>query len=460
MPSIGHYIKSAFAICDAERCSMVHSAVAFWSVGVCLAVGCRNSDHNVKKYQVESSSMAPTWFGTHLSATCSKCGQQSLVVDEAYDAAIPTRCFSCGAVCLPPTGVKPGEMIEVTRCSEKTPLRRFDVVTFGDSKNEQAVSPNTLKRVWALPGERIELLGGEAWIDGKLLQKTPKELAAVSIPISRFPRDTFSHWWIVDDSSNEATSIETAAGESPLNLEADQRLEFRYARPNRLLEQPAMLPSRIVDDFPFNQNSIAPFHEVPDFLLAFELDESAMAPWTICLRSEEKLYCVQIVSEGVADDAAKVNSVVAAGSNRMLIAICDGRLLVATEQKVKEWRLVDFEANWVTGAAKQDSLISITTTEALRLKRLLVARDQWLGPRESRLTDWVPNGTEAEIREEVAGGYFVLGDNLQLSLDSRDASMGRIARDRIRGHVKRQKSSPTWILSLLNHSFRDVGTAK
>ena len=443
-----HSMKFSAVDCGAECYGTLQSAVAFWVVLFSFAIGCGPPNPNVANYQIGSSSMSPTWFGPHLTATCIHCGQQSAVVQEAYDPVVTTRCFSCGAVCFCKNDLHAGEVIGITRCTANASLKRFDVVTFDTPSYDDDESPQTLKRVWALPGERIELRDGEAWVDGKQLQKSSQELAAICVPLSRFPKDIRSHWWVVDSSSSESTRIELSANQSHLKLENRQRLEFRYVRPNRNPETPEMLPCQIVNDFPFNQNSIAKFHEVVDFLLAIELVKPAIAPWLVSLQSEGKQYKVRLGSNSESHS----RSAYVDGSNRLVIAVCDGRLLASTENLKSQWKLVDLEEILDPVNVVQDSQITITTTETMGIKRLLVARDQWLGPRESRVTEWMPIGTEAE----VAGGYFVLGDNLQLSIDSRDATVGRIAPERIAGRVKRLEDSSEWILSLLNHAFRDV----
>jgi Signal peptidase, peptidase S26 len=442
---------------SAESLSALQSAVAFWGVFIGFAIGCGRPTSNLVKYQIDSSSMAPTWFGPHLIASCRECGQRSAVVREAFDPALPTRCFSCGAVCESPKaqlgGIHAGEVIEISK--SETSLTRFDVVTFkpspGSSEHDEGAQRETLKRIWALPGEYLELHDGNAWIDGKPLQKSIGEFAAIGIPLSRFPKDSRSHWWVVDKANGE-THIELAAGQGYLNLQRDQRLEFRYVRPNRNAQSPAMLRSPVVNDFPFNQNSIAQFHDVADVLLAIELYKPVATPWVVKFGTEGGLYRVHVGANEQVDGTAKVET-----ATHMVFAICDGRLLVSTDLNDYQWELVDLVSEVDSEHVAPDSLLSITTTGDLGISRLLVARDQWLGPRMSREVDWVPTGNKHEIETAVAGGYFVLGDNLELSSDSRDAAVGRISPKRITGQVKRLGSEPHWIRELLDHTFRDVG---
>ena len=424
---------------DAERCWVLQSAVAFWGVLLGFAIGCDHSTNNVTKYQISSSSMAPTWFGPHLKATCSACGQRSEIVLEAYDPAMPTRCTSCGAVCDSPNklnedDIQPGEVIEITRPASSTGLKRFDLVTFSSSKLDSStqVSPETLtetlKRIWALPGEDIQLHDGNAWIDGKLLKKSIREFTSICVPLSCFPKSTRSHWWVTDNANNHGTRIEDAAIQGQLILERGQQLEFRYLRPNRNPEAAQMLPSSVVSDFPFNQTSIAKFYDVADVLLAIEFVKPTSEAWQVSIQSEGKRYTLRLN----ANDDARRDSINLENIKRVVIAVCDGRMLVSTERTDHEWNLAELVRDTVQVAVDQapvDSLIRITTTEALHISRLLVARDQWLGPRKVARRI-------GRLRKEDTAGYFVLGDNLELSVDSRDASIGRIAPDRITGQAK------------------------
>jgi hypothetical protein len=457
MHRIRNPIRSHTIVCGAKCCGALQSAVAFWIVVFGIAIGCRPPENSFTKYQVGSSSMAPAWFGPHRTATCKECGQQSIVVYEAYDPVVPTRCFSCGAICFCSNNLESGEVIEVSQRDVSASLKRFDVVTFDTPESDEEESLQALKRIWALPNERIELHDGKAWIDGRQLQKSAKELAEVCVPLSRFPKDNRSHWWVTDPPSGESTRIESAAIQTHIRLEPNRRLEFRYVRPSRNPETPEMFPSPIVDDYPFNQNSIAQFHEVPDYMLAVELVKPMLTPWFVCLHSQGKQYRVRVGSSG-DESRGQANSALAEIDSgvRLVIAVCDDRFLASTENRDSQWKLVDLEEALDSGNVQLDTLISITTTETLPIKRLLVARDLWLGPRESRLTEWMPSGTNAEIEAEVARGYFMLGDNLQLSFDSRDSTFGRVSRDRIKGTVERLEDSPAWILSLLNHTFREV----
>ena len=296
------------------------------------------------------------------------------------------------------------------------------------------------KRIWALPDEQIELRDGQAWVNGQLLQKSVDEFAEVCVPLSDYPKDSFSHWWL-EDASHSLARVEDTARAKSLMLQPSHQLQFRYARPARDPSTPALVPSSFVDDYPCNQSSTAELHQVDDYLVAIELSEPTKSAWQISLSSGQQTYPVTI------DDS---NSQLQA-SHFLMVAICDGRLLVSSETADQQTPLADFNSAatskgvYEATTGSEPPLITISTQQPLMIKRLIVARDLWLGPRENRARTWTPEpGIDTS-------GYFMLGDNLPLSVDSRDSRVGRIAPDRIAGRVNStypNASRKAWIQRL------------
>ena len=245
----------------------------------------------------------------------------------------------------------------------------------------------------------------------------------------------------MEDESHSLARVEDTARAKPLVLHPSQQLQFRYARPTRDPSTPALTSSSFVDDYPCNQNSTAELHQVDDYLIAIELSEPSNSVWQISLRSGQQTYPIAI------DDS---NSQLHA-SQFLVVAICDGRLLVSTETADQQTLLADFNsaatAKGIYEATTDNAptLITISAQQQLTIKRLIVARDLWLGPRENRAQNWTP---ESGIDNS---GYFVLGDNLPLSVDSRDSRVGRIAPNRITGRVNStypNASRKAWIQRL------------
>ncbi len=507
-------VKQIADCCNAECYAAPQSAVAFSifikanaSVDVvlgsviplvvllCLAgIGCSGRGSDRERFQVASSSMAPRLLGPHFVDVCQDCGHRGVSAVEAFDANIPTRCFACGAVSVVDSQASVGDLVEIVHNVSDAPVARFAVVVYESTQEKThrveraqriesasatkhwtshpSENHRVLKRVWALPGERIALRDGEAWIDGRQLRKTVQEMAAVSIAIGRLPADARSHWWVCDSGNNLPIPLEQKTIDGRCDLLVGQRLEFRYARPSRNPLLHALVPSPLVDDYPCNQNNTAALHAVSDYLVAMEVAEPASSVWSLQLRWNGEPITIKISSADAASPSVDVQadtsgngsqialSVSIPAARFLVAAICDGRLLVSTE--TGNWRFA-LGAKSVSSTAKpvsgpedlerveteqlQQPLALIETENALSIKRMLVARDLWLGPREDRATEWTePKGKNAE------DGYFVLGDNLPLSLDSRDLSISRIAPKRIIGRLATSSLGANWIETLLSEN--------
>ena len=476
-------VVSIAAIVNSEL--VVRCVVSLGTLFCIAGIGCNGSGANgigSERFQLASSSMAPRLLGPHFVDLCPRCGQQGASAAEAYDANRPTRCFQCGAVSVVDNEVKAGDVVEIVRDVNLRPLRRFDVIVYESTSDDSTESERTLrdatiegkdsvlrkqtsqftaKRVWALPGDSIELRDGEAWVNGQQLQKSLREMAEVGIVISRFPADARSHWWVRESPLDPPIRIEKRADARSYRLQAAQRLEFRYARPSRNLAVEDLVPSPLVDDYTCNQNSTAALHKVTDYLVAVELAAAPTSDWSIGLCCNNKPLVLRVLAEGSeppeftlqGDNTLKRSSapsLLTIPSARCLVAAeCDGRLLVATEKGDWQWALNELhetasdtvqmrskpvalvhEAEQQVELEPHPPIVWIESAGVLSVHRLVVERDLWLGPREERVAQW-SEPTDQAAKE----GYFVLGDNLPLSLDSRDQSIGRIAAKRIVGRL-------------------------
>lgn len=130
--------------------------------------------------------MAETLLGAHATVICPACGWQ-------YDVGLPST---------PSGGVRPGAMVRETLCPNchthsdvpaggllpkagdrilvhKWPFeiggifrpQRWDVIVFRDPADPET---NYIKRLVALPGESVELLDGDLYINGRIERKPPQ----------------------------------------------------------------------------------------------------------------------------------------------------------------------------------------------------------------------------------------------------------------------------------------------
>ncbi len=149
----------------------------------------------MEAFRIPTGSMADTLMGAHFRMRCPECGYRYeygfVPTNPLYglpEDTIPpgpiqvgeqTRCPSCGYF-TPTTKVMPvanGDRILVLKCiyQFKEP-NRWDVVVF---KNPINPSENYIKRLIGLPGDTIEIIDGDIYIDGQIAQTGPGAAGAV-----------------------------------------------------------------------------------------------------------------------------------------------------------------------------------------------------------------------------------------------------------------------------------------
>jgi hypothetical protein len=407
--------------------------------------GCDQRDKRVAtRFQIASASMVPRWRGPHFLATCTKCKQTEAIACDTFERLLPTRCYRCGHTCTIGEEVWPGDVVTVEPIAVQAPLQRFDVIVI-DHDLQRAEPHGTpslaVKRIWGMPGERVELRDGELWIHGTQFQKSLQQLARVAIPLSSYPDDPHQHWWHLRKEHVEPQLLRASKQALPLRLNAGERLLFVYHQPGRSPDTRTLEPARIVDDYISNQNSTAIFHAVPDILVAFELAEACHSPWRVQFQLGKYDCCLHIepfVEQNVvsAEQSSHSNYSIPCHSS-VVVAVCDGRLLALSDVADRQWQLQGNErASRVERIETVDgpkdvfthAQVVVDVVDGLEIANVSVGRDLWLGPRESRQDYW-------NADQQWGTGYFVLGDNLPVSQDSRDPTMGRIARAKILGFL-------------------------
>ncbi|HUT29232.1 MAG TPA: signal peptidase I [Sedimentisphaerales bacterium] len=139
----------------------------------------------MEAFRIPTGSMADTLKGAHFRLRCVQCGYR-------YDYGLgnfrlprdtlprrplkpmPSRCPSCGYYY--PTGaigaLANGDRILVLKCIYQfLEPRQWDVVVF---KNPLNPSENYIKRLIGRPGQAVEIIDGDIYIDGAISRKPPK----------------------------------------------------------------------------------------------------------------------------------------------------------------------------------------------------------------------------------------------------------------------------------------------
>lgn len=267
-----------------------------------VLLGCRDSRPaglDEQQFQIASASMVPRWLGPHFTAICTTCRRTESIACDAYNPLMPTRCIRCGGSCKVGSEVGDGDIVKLLALAKHEHPRRLDVVVV-ERPDPSADSPLKVKRVWGLPGERIELRFGELWIDGKLFQKSLSQLAQVAVLVSIINADPHRHWWRMSVDSLEGFPLQASNSAEPLRLPVGEHLLFRYHYPDRGLDRHSLMPSDVVDDYVGNQNSTSRLHRVHDLLLGVELQEPPAAAWFIQFKVARDYYRLQVSPETVS----------------------------------------------------------------------------------------------------------------------------------------------------------------
>ncbi|MCK5616752.1 signal peptidase I [Candidatus Pacearchaeota archaeon] len=150
----------------------------------------------MEAYRIPTGSMASTLMGAHFNVRCVQCGykyqygfipsQHQLPADSlpsGYIKPRPSKCPSCGF--YQATGgnmsVSNGDRILVLKCLYPfQEPKRWDVVVF---KNPLDPSINYIKRLVAKPGETVEIIDGDIYINGDIARKSPKAQKELWMPI-------------------------------------------------------------------------------------------------------------------------------------------------------------------------------------------------------------------------------------------------------------------------------------
>ena len=155
----------------------------------------------MEAFRIPTGSMADTLKGAHFRLRCSQCGYKYEHGFVPRNYGYPEDTIPAGSVRLPPTrcpncgyfwpqGYTPnsaqtpvanGDRILVLKCIYQfLQPKRWDVVVF---KNPLDPTVNYIKRLVGLPGEKLETIDGDIYINGEIARKPPKVQNELWMPV-------------------------------------------------------------------------------------------------------------------------------------------------------------------------------------------------------------------------------------------------------------------------------------
>jgi signal peptidase I len=150
----------------------------------------------VEAFRIPTGSMADTLMGAHYQLRCTQCGyefefgymegQDEVSVQRMLQGPM-TRCPNCGFGTNPFTEAAPvcsGDRILVLKCIYQfMNPKRWDVVVF---KNPTRPSENYIKRLIGLPGEQVQIIDGDVYINDQIARKPPEVQKELWMPVCDF----------------------------------------------------------------------------------------------------------------------------------------------------------------------------------------------------------------------------------------------------------------------------------
>jgi len=156
----------------------------------------------MQAFQIPTGSMAETLRGDHWPLRCPQCGYTFDVGSDSLTVSRP-QCPACDYA-LPGNaigGMKNGDRIFVLKSIYQFfEPNRWDVVVF---KNPTNPKENYIKRLIALPGETVQLILGDVFIDGRIVRKPANVQKELWMPV-----------WLQDYQAHEAFTEGPARSES------------------------------------------------------------------------------------------------------------------------------------------------------------------------------------------------------------------------------------------------------
>ena len=389
----------------------------------------------VEAFIIPTGSMVPTLLGVHAATVCPRCGWRfdfgprpgSGPADGAANLPVEVACTNCGARFTAgreggAAPAKSGDRILVHKWPAALgTLRRWDVVVFRDPANP---AQNYIKRLVGLPGETIEIIDGDVFIDGAVVRKTAAAQRSLWRPLldqGHAPRPA-------DDLIPAWEPVDAAAARAWTGL--DQRV-LRFVDDSHAPRTIALSPHRpLRDTSGYDQGDFTA--NVGDVRLLADVrwhGGAGWLEWTLDRGGER--FRVRVGADGrveLARQAAAAGAWAVLDETHVrlprLFALEFGHLDWQVYARVDGHRLASRDADYRPNLARlrrqvaaPPSAIAITACAAeLTLARLRVDRDVYYSYRSGD-TRRASAGNAFTLASDE---YFVLGDNSNHSHDARE----------------------------------------
>ena len=405
----------------------------------------------VEPFGVPTGSMAPAFFGNHRTVNCPRCDFAVTVGEPGPDARAvkfeACRCPNCEhAVDLSEAREVPGDrlMVDKTVFHARTP-RRWEVAVF---RCPADLAKPYVKRVVGMPGERVELSGGDVYADGELVRKTlrqVRETRVLAFSHAHAPSGGWADRWLVQPLADPKLPATARAVERPADATILQGkaihldgvgqpggvgLTYRHFNLDTKREEPLhdflAYNAQPADRQRFARSVTAPWGDpVHDFVAVFDLEVVA-GSGTFACRLTDNVDSVRVDLPVGAQDSPAVQIAHDGGATPLSQSL--PALAVGVTYRV-EFAFVDRRATLALDGRELLPPLDLPADPVGKPLKRQTARPVQLGVRGASVVvrnfeihrDLHYAGTPAAPRgwQLPPGEYFVLGDNTGSSHDSR-----------------------------------------
>lgn len=443
---------------------------------LCLAARVAGLQGLVQPVRVAGASMAETLRGQHFEMTCRDCGFPCRF--DADEAPRDERvvCPNCGCVHRGLDGAQAdrGDRVLVDRLAYVVSApQRWDLVALHLPEDERQLA---VKRVVGLPGEHIEIRGGDIYADGRIQRKSLAQLRSLAILVHdsdfavpadralppRWAAETAPSGWRLEHRAfvYEPQPLGRISGDSGLDVGRARCPSGRCEVPSaggdsqaasvsgydwltyhhwRCFSSPLPRTDEypILDHYSYNQDESRQLQRTTDLLLICRICVVS-GKGSLAIRADDgrdrfqvtldpQAHCGRLYRNGQSVLTAALPRAAYASGVIVAFSLCDQRASLAIEgQTVIEH---DYASGSEAFQPTSQPLSIGARALGIRVRRLQVLRDvNYLDP-VGLPRDW------AAPRPLAADQFFVLGDNSPRSRDSRQDPRGGVARRLLWGKV-------------------------
>lgn len=387
--------------------------------------------------RIASGSMANALLGPHRSVVCGDCG---IVFQCGLDTDAPLGVATCpncgfGKNELTDQQIVQGEGVLIDRWAYwRQGPRRGDLVAFVDPVDNTQLA---VKRVVGLPGERVAIANGDLLINGQLHRKSLAEAKRSAILVYD---DSFQHQVLKPDRWRGSRKWRPTRCGFQYTLGSSEEwdwLAYQHWRCYASAGARAIAP--IADNYGYNQGVSRELNEVTDVWMSFRIERHENRNLAFSVDDGgQKFQAIMSLEKGTAELFAGDSEVPVSRkklptnlNDRSDVGIefgmVDRQVFLAIDNSMLIWH--DYRSDDTARTPIASPLRIGAVDHGTIVQDLKVFRDiYYLGSHGSPAA-WEMEGTLGPDE------FFVLGDNVPLSIDSRNWKRPGLARNALLGKV-------------------------